>query len=356
MNSLYEVWSPAKVNLFLELKARRNDGFHELETVMMTVGLYDRLIFAGRSDSQIKIALLPTGAAAVRSSCPAADKSHTTLLDNKSGDASPLSHTESQTAEPLPVDQRNLIWQAIEALRNKTGHAFGVDVWVEKRIPMQAGLGGGSSNTVSTLLALNHGCGLGLDRKSLIDIANQLGSDQAFFFHEPVAVCRGRGEQVQPLRSQMRAWFVIAKPPVGLSTAEVFRHSTLDHTALDHSVESSDSLQQAIASGRLREVGRCLRNRLQQAAQSLCPWIEKLSREFSKLNTLGHVMSGSGSSYFGLFAQRRLALAAEQTLRSRLPGVETACVSNRGPVVFHNHSSGRPTSFPSFFLENPSDP
>ncbi|MFQ3592167.1 MAG: 4-(cytidine 5'-diphospho)-2-C-methyl-D-erythritol kinase, partial [Gemmataceae bacterium] len=153
------LWTPAKVNLFLEVMSRRPDGFHELATLMMGVGWYDTLEYIER----------PTGEVILHCDTP-----------------------------ELSTGPDNLIVRAAELLRTRLGICQGVEIRLFKRIPMQAGLAGGSSDAAATLAGLNHLWRLGLDAPTLAALGAELGSDVSFFFHGPAAWCTGRGELIEP--------------------------------------------------------------------------------------------------------------------------------------------------------------
>lgn len=225
----------------------------------------------------------------------------------------------------MPEGGTNLVWRAIELLRQSCGRNFGVDVLVQKRIPNQAGMGGGSSDAAATLVAVNRLFGLNQSPQQLRDLASQLGSDVAFFVNHGMARCSGRGELIQPLDFVPRLDLVLAMPPAGLSTAEVYQHSQLPEVP-----QSSGPLLQGLREGRLYQTGKGLWNRLQSAAAGLCPWIERLRTEFSRLNCRGHQMTGSGAAYFGIFANDLVARRAARLLASRLPNCFCFCVSTVG--------------------------
>jgi 4-diphosphocytidyl-2-C-methyl-D-erythritol kinase len=282
--------SPAKVNLFLELGARRDDGYHDLDTVMVKVGLFDRLAFRVREDAEIHLQLRT-----VRSFPPTAN---------------------------IPADSGNLVWRAIDLLREVSGRTFGLDVILEKHIPAQSGLGGGSSNATTTLRVVNRLLGLELGNPTLQELANRLGSDQAFFFATSAARCTGRGDHVDPLVGFQRHWFVIGMPATGLDTGRVFREAQLANSpAATTCCDRRCSAEFCRSWGSLTTsaLARRLFNRLQPAATRLAPSIEQMAREFARLHCRGHQMSGSGSAYFGIFGQRQEAAVAARQLQNRLP-------------------------------------
>jgi 4-diphosphocytidyl-2-C-methyl-D-erythritol kinase len=266
------VRTPAKVNLFLEVLRRRGDGYHDLATLMVAVGLYDTLEF--REDS--------TGGVSLRCDRP-----------------------------DLSTGPDNLICRAAELVRQTAGATKGVAVRLWKRIPLAAGLAGGSSDAAATLAGLNRLWNLGWDRARLAELGAQLGSDVAFFFSTPAAWCTGRGEIVEPTKLGRTLDFVLACPSVGCSTAEVFRALTVPEAPL-----SGDEVRRAAAEGDVERLGVLLFNRLQPAAERLCPAVAALHRELARLRPAGQMMSGSGSTVFALCRRPGEALRIARALGS----------------------------------------
>ena len=254
------VRSPAKVNLFLETLARRPDGYHELATLMVAVSLYDSLEF--RDD--------PSGAV-----------------------------TLSCDAPGLPTGPDNLVVRAAELLRRETNYAGGAAIVLRKRIPTAAGLAGGSGDAAATLAGLNRLWGRGLSTSDLAALGGRLGSDVPFFFATPAAWCTGRGEVVEPLRLGRPLDLVLACPPEGLSTAEVFRNLTVPEAPRDGA-----PLRRAAEAGDVEELGRLLFNRLQPVAERLCPAVAGLCGRLAGQGPAGCLMSGSGSTVFALCRSR----------------------------------------------------
>jgi 4-diphosphocytidyl-2-C-methyl-D-erythritol kinase len=260
------VRAPAKVNLFLEVLGKRPDGYHELATLMIAVGLFDTLEFKEDASRTITLDLVPGP-------------------EDPAGDQRP----------PLSAGPDNLVWRAADLIQRRTGHAGGVRIRLHKRIPLEAGLAGGSSDAAAALMGLNRLWRLGLTGPELAVLGAELGSDVAFFLKGPAAWCTGRGEIVTPLDVHQPLWLVLVCPPVGLSTAKVFQ-------ALRDSGEVRDgsALIQALEKGDAEQVGRGLFNRLQAAAEQLCPVIAELNARLGRLGAAGHLMSGSGSAMFVL--------------------------------------------------------
>ena len=297
------VHTPAKLNLFLEILGKRPDGFHELETLMVTVGHYDTLRFT-EDDSSAS----PARSASAVSAAGLPSDIHLSCRWAGSPEFSP---------GPIPTGSDNLVVRATELLREVTGTRRGVSIELTKRIPMAAGLAGGSSDCAATLWALNRLWKLGLPDQRLLELAARLGSDIAFFLtRTSAAVCRGRGEIIEPVAAPMRLHFVIAKPASGLSTAAVFRQCRSAASPRSFPTQSAQPLVDSLRAGRLSVAARQLHNALQPPAEQLNPDVVRLRRTFSRLPFLGHQMSGSGTSYFGLCSQLDQATALAAQVRS----------------------------------------
>jgi len=287
-----DIFAPAKVNLFLELLDRRTDGFHGLETVMVGVSLFDRLRLRPAARGTIALECHHVGPPIRRSSAA------------------------EVAADLVPTDRRNLVWQAALALREAAGRDDGVAMTLAKNIPVAAGLGGGSSDAAAALVGLNRLWRLQWSVDRLADVAARVGSDIPFFLYGAAGLCRGKGEQVQPLDHRRRPWLVIAKPPVGLATADVYAQARL--------AERPQRADEVIAFLRGQSAGRRLRlfNRLTEAASRLTDWVGRLASAMSREPCLAHVLSGSGSAYVGVFGAAATARRSAARLRARLPSVD----------------------------------
>ena len=287
------VLAPAKLNLFLRIVARRPDGFHDIESVMAAINFYDTLTFEA----------VPTG------------NIELTVVDSSSRTPAGLMRLEA------PAGPENLVVRAANLLREKAGCEHGVRITLIKRIPSSAGLGGGSSDCAAALLGLNRLWNLCLPQCELVALAGQLGSDVAFFLSESaVALCVGRGEQIEPLPFSTGLHFVVAKPASGLSTPAVYRQCHPDVSGRDAGL-----FVESLACGAIGDVARRMHNGLQAPAELLSSDVRALRRLFEQLPVAGHQMSGSGSSYFGICASRRQALRVASRLRSAgVPWVQVA--------------------------------
>ena len=247
------IQAPAKLNLFFEVLAKRNDGYHEIETLMCPIGLYDTLFFEAIPGDEIEFAC--------RQACS-------------------VCGPDGRGFRDIPVGPQNLVVRAVELARRRAGIQRGARLLLVKRIPAAAGLGGGSSDAAAALVAANEGWQLGRSPGELAEWAAELGSDVPFFLAGGPAICRGRGE---------RLWFVVVYPPEGLSTAAVYGQCRPASQA-----QQVEPLVDALRLGDLGVACRRLYNRLQPAAESLSPWVNRLQQEFHREDCLGHGMSGSG--------------------------------------------------------------
>ncbi len=231
--------------------------------------------------------------------------------------AMPLRNAYLQTGD-LPLGDSNIVVRALELLREQSGCLAGARVELVKRIPVAAGLGGGSSDAAAALRLGNHVWQLGWKHDQLAELAAELGSDVPFFLYDRAAFCRGRGERVEPLPAMPRLHFVILKPLQGISTAEVYRaHAAL--TAADGAARenSAQNLLSTARSGCWGNLRRWMTNRLQAAAAVISPWVEEARVVFARLDCVGHQLSGSGSAYFGICRHAHHAQRLAGILRSQ---------------------------------------
>jgi len=244
MKALFDVPAPAKLNLFLHVTGRRADGYHLLQSVFMLIDWCDTLHFERRSDGQVR---------------------------------------RQDLNVPLPAE--DLITRAARLLQKHTGCTAGADIAVEKRIPAQAGMGGGSSDAASCLLALNRLWGLQLPLHTLEQLGLQLGADVPFFLRGRNAWVEGVGEQITPITLPPTRFCVI-KPTSGLETAQIFRDPALNRSA-----------KPAILSVFAADPYDFGRNDLQPVAEVLCPEISQALQCLDKAGLNGK-MTGSGSAVF----------------------------------------------------------
>jgi 4-diphosphocytidyl-2-C-methyl-D-erythritol kinase len=256
------VAAPAKLNLFLEVVAKRPDGYHDLESLMVGIDLFDTLELRATANGEVELVCEPTG---------------------------------------LSTGPDNLVHKAATALKAHTGRSdLGAHVRLTKRVPVQAGLGGGSSDAAAALAGLNEIWKLGLTRETLHAMAASVGSDVAFFHSLPAAWCKGRGEVTTPEPAPATGFeFVVVCPAVGLATAGVFKRLTVPNAPV-----SGDAVRKAFSAGDPEALGRALFNRLEAPAEEVAPAVGRIRQRLAALGPCGARMSGSGSSVFAVCRDR----------------------------------------------------
>lgn len=270
MRELLDVPAPAKLNLFLHVVGRRTDGYHLLQSVFVLLDWADVLHFERRDSNQI--------------------------------DRADLAPAHDQTGrENLPAE--DLCVRAARLLQQATGCTQGVQITLDKRLPAQAGLGGGSSDAASCLLALNRLWELGLSLAQLQQLGLKLGADVPFFLEGQNAWVEGIGEQITPLEEPAGpARFLVVKPPAGVSTPQIFGHPALKRDTkrsiiVDFVANAKRWLEPAPPGGQDTQLQLFGHNDLQAPAQALCPEISWGLERLRQLGLQGR-MTGSGSAVF----------------------------------------------------------
>jgi 4-diphosphocytidyl-2-C-methyl-D-erythritol kinase len=249
------VSAAAKVNLALEVLGRRPDGYHEIATVMQAVDLSDRLVL---EDADV---------------------------------------FELSTSDPeLPVDERNLAYRAAVAMREAAKVERGVRIALDKRIPVAAGLGGGSTDAAAVLVGLNRLWGLRWPAARLDALAVELGMDVPFFLRGGAALATGRGERLAPLGSAALA-LVLVNPRFGVSTAEMYGRMT---PAMYSDGARARALAGALNARGVSRVAASLYNGMEAAARAAYPPIGQMQAALVAAGALAAAMSGSGPTVFGL--------------------------------------------------------
>ncbi len=258
--------SPAKINLFLKVVGKRPDGYHNLVTLFERISLHDTLVFTSIAKNRIKI----------------------------------------ECAHPhVPTGRKNLVYQAAQMLKDDFGVKQGVKINIQKRIPVAAGLGGGSSNAATALKGLNRLWRLRLSKEKLLFYARALGSDVAFFLYDcPWALGTERGDHIQPLHLKRQLWHILVVPKVKIYSKIVYGHLKLkltkkndDVNILIHSLKKDD----------IFHIGTRIKNDLEATIIRLSPSLEQLKKRLNSLKIEGVMISGSGPSVFGLLETRQEA-------------------------------------------------
>ncbi|HYV24727.1 MAG TPA: 4-(cytidine 5'-diphospho)-2-C-methyl-D-erythritol kinase [Pyrinomonadaceae bacterium] len=264
----------AKINLNLRVRGKREDGYHELDTVFQTVSLHDTIRLSAIASSDIAF------------SC-----------DDRS----------------LPTDSHNLVVRAATALRDRVNPKKGARIRLEKRIPTHAGLGGGSSDAAATLIGLTRLWELGLTRQELSELAARLGADVPFFLHGGTARGTGIGDRLELLEDTPETFLIIVKPNANVSTADAYK-------ALEKPALTSPNSETILSRSEAKELFdnqhfASLENDFEAAALAAAPEIERAKAALMKAGAQASLLAGSGSAVFGIFdsedAQRRAIQAIE---------------------------------------------
>ncbi len=264
----------AKINLTLDVRYKRNDGYHELESVMQTVDLSDYITLYPRDDEKLSLTI---------------------------------------NVPFLPVDDRNLAYKAAQVFRHLYGIKKGVHIDIDKRIPVAAGLAGGSSDAAAVLRGLNQLWNLKLSISEISALGAQVGSDVPFCIIGGTAIVRGRGEWVESLPLHPTYWVVLAKPPIAVSTAEIYADLKLDEIT-EH--PKAQLMIAALQDGSLQRVADAAGNVLEQVTLMRFPEIEKIKEQVCKHGATFSLMSGSGPTVFGLTDKEQKAKRIYNSLRN----------------------------------------
>ncbi|MGH2826335.1 MAG: 4-(cytidine 5'-diphospho)-2-C-methyl-D-erythritol kinase [Actinomycetota bacterium] len=266
--------SNAKVNLFLSVLGRRSDGYHEIETILHTIGLADSLTFTPSTTGKVEIDM----------------------------------HSEGGPME-MPPPEGNLVHRAAELLGAHRPNAEGVCIEIVKRIPIGAGLGGGSGNAAGALATLNRLWDAGLDVRELGELAAGMGADIPFCMTGGTALASGRGERVSPLPQPAPLWFVLGLSDHPLYTSDVY--GAFD-PASDAAGARSLPLVQALERGENEKVATLMHNDLERPAFRLRPELEDKKAAMIEAGAAGALMAGSGPTLFAVArdADHAVAIAA----------------------------------------------
>ena len=264
MNEL-TVYAPAKINLALKIIRRRADGYHDIQSILQKVSLYDTLSFKLSSHQGI-----------------------TVTTDDPS----------------IPTDSSNLAYRAADLLLKQQKITPGISIHIKKRIPAGAGLGGGSSNAAATLSGLNKLLRCNLTEPDLLRLGVEIGADVPFFIYDKhAALAEGIGEQLSPVKIHVPLWFVIVFPGFSISTKWVYENYRV-LTNKRKNIRISRSFKQ------LNAVLHILINDLENVVTQQYPEIQKIKRTLIQAGACGSLMSGSGSSVFGIFPDEQHAQEA----------------------------------------------
>jgi 4-diphosphocytidyl-2-C-methyl-D-erythritol kinase len=269
---LLHLRAPAKINWFLSVLGKRDDGYHDIRSLMQCVGLYDDLLF--HHADTIKV----------------------------------ISDAD------IPLED-NLVYKAAFLIQRYTSCRKGVKIILHKNIPVSAGLGGGSSDAAYTLLGLNMLWDLGLNKRELCAIGLKIGSDVPFFLNGPSALIEGRGEKVKPLNINPPLVFLLVKPPVSVSTAWAYKNyknmKKLTKTPIDIKL-----FCRALEKKDFDCLSSMLKNDLERVVVKKYPVVGKIKERLLEKGALISAMSGSGPTAFGVFESKEKAISTEREMDS----------------------------------------
>lgn len=270
MKNTLTLLSPAKINLRLDVLGKREDGYHEIETIMTRVSLYDQV-----------------------------------SLHVEDGEGLEVTSTGSS-----PSGEGNIAYKAAMAILKQYSGRVRIRIEINKNIPVAAGLGGGSSNAATVLTGLNQMLSLGLSRDELMSIGVKLGADVPFFIFEKPAIARGIGERLEEI-GLPKLWLVLVNPNIAVSTADVYKGLNLKIglTKKGFGINMPNSFNS------IEGVVELLHNDLEEVALRLQPEIQTVKDAVLASGALRTLMSGSGATVFGLYKDRK---AAEKSLKNLL--------------------------------------
>jgi len=260
--------APAKINLCLHVLGRRADGYHDLAMLMQRISVFDRLDVAVGSAPGVAVAC---------------------------------------TGVPLAPDEENIAARAARRLLEAAGVTGRVVIDIDKRIPVAAGLGGGSSDAAAVLVGLNRGLDLGFDRQALMRFGRDLGADVPFFVYERTAWATGIGDVLDPVPPLPPFWCLLVNPGIPVSTAWAYRNLGL--------TSPGDVARLRKFPATMSELVRLLHNDLERVTIGHHPLLAGIRRQLVDLGALGALMSGSGPTLFGIFESEAAARRAEQEMR-----------------------------------------
>ena len=270
--------SPAKLNLYLQVIRKRRDNYHEIKSIFERISLCDT----------ISIKPLPEKVIRVRAS-----------------------------GHPVPRGENNLAFRAAQLLQERCSVKNGAEIKIVKRIPVGSGMGGGSSNAASVLLALNKLWKLNLPREKLAELAQEIGSDVPFFIHDlPFALIGGRGEKVKPIKKlgSLRLWHIIIVPKINVSTPYIYAEFDKQKVRLTKPKYDVNILTSVLQKKGHPLIAGALFNSLEQVTTGLYPGLVKVKEKLAKLAVKSILMSGSGPAIFGIVSSQEKALVIKRQL------------------------------------------
>lgn len=273
MNKI-ELKALGKINLGLDVLGRRENGYHDVRMVMQTLYLYDQITITKKETPGIEL--------------------KTNLFY-------------------LPIDENNLAYRAAKLLMDEFGIEEGVSIYLDKHIPVAAGMAGGSSNAAAVLFGINRMFDLGLSQQELMDRGVTLGADVPYCIMRGTVLAEGIGEILTPLPALPKCYVLIAKPPISVSTKLVYEkldsHEIEDHPDIDGILEGLEAQD-------IQKIAACMGNVLEKVTVEEYPVIDEIKNVMKEEGALNAMMSGSGPTVFGIFDNKHLARKAAEKIRN----------------------------------------
>ncbi|MFP7495429.1 4-(cytidine 5'-diphospho)-2-C-methyl-D-erythritol kinase [Terribacillus saccharophilus] len=264
--------APAKINLSLDVLYKRPDGYHEVEMVMTTIDLADRIELIVLQENKIVIE-----------------------SDNRF----------------VPNDERNLAYRAAQLIKDTYNIDKGVKIYIDKQIPVAAGLAGGSSDAAAVLRGLNTLWELQLSMDTLAELGAEIGSDVSFCVYGSTALSTGRGEKIKELPAPPACWVVLANPGIGVSTQTIYQQLNID--SIQH--PDTEGMVKAIEHGDFQSICDQVGNVLEPVTLKLCPEVKQIKQQMVEAGADAVLMSGSGPTVFSLVSQESRAYRIYNSLR-----------------------------------------
>ncbi|MGB3367688.1 MAG: 4-(cytidine 5'-diphospho)-2-C-methyl-D-erythritol kinase [Acidaminobacteraceae bacterium] len=267
----------AKVNLTLDVTSKLPNGYHEVDMVMHQIDLYDVITINKNKVAKVRL---------------------------------------QNSVKYLPTDKTNIAFKAAMIIRERYNIDEGVDIYIEKNIPVSAGMAGGSTDAASVIKGMNKLFDLNMSIDDMLGIGLQIGADVPFCILGGCYIARGIGEQLTPIDSKLESWLVVAKPNIGVSTREVYRNLDVDNIK-NH--PDTFKMQEAVESGNTYSVVKNLRNVLEDVTTKMHPIIFDIKSRMMEYGAIGEMMSGSGPTVFGFFKTKEKATRACANMKRKYP-------------------------------------
>lgn len=273
-----------KINLFLDVLEKRTDGYHNLNMIMQEIDLHDILHIEELKEDKIEI---------------------------------------SSNTDTIPHNQENIVYKSIQLMKDKYNIKKGIKVYIEKNIPVSAGLAGGSTNCGGVIKGLNQIWNLNLNLKEQMTLGGILGSDVPFFFLGGTAIAQGRGTILEKIAGISGVNILLINPNISISTKEVYQNTIIEKP---YKIEQ---MLQGIEQKNIEIISKELKNKLEKGVFQKYPIIKEIKEKLEKENALGSLMSGSGATVFGIFQNSETMEVAKNKISNKYKGFKIISAKTR---------------------------